>query len=291
MKNTYLIAEIGCNHKGDMDIAKEMIQVAKHYCQVQSVKFQKRTNDIVLSEKEFNSPHPNPHNSYGESYGQHRENLEFTGEQHRELKQLCDDLEIDYSTSIWDLKSAQEMIDLEPKYLKVPSACNTWEELIRLLCRKFAGELHISLGMATPDEIEKIIAWLEEEGRVADVIFYACTSGYPVEDEDVCLLEITRLKDLYSERVKGIGFSGHHKGIAIDIAAYVLGARWIERHYTLDRTWKGTDHAASLEPEGMRRLMRDLNSVNTALSLKDQGVLAVEVETRNKLKWDRTVGQ
>jgi len=145
--------------------------------------------------------------------------------------------------------------------------------------------------MATPEEIEKIIAWLEDEGRASDVIFYACTSGYPVEDKDVCLLEITRLKDLYSERVKGIGFSGHHKGIAIDIAAYVLGARWIERHYTLDRTWKGTDHAASLEPEGMRRLMRDLNSVNTALSFKDQGVLAVEVETRNKLKWDRTVRQ
>ena len=105
--------------------------------------------------------------------------------------------------------------------------------------------------------------------------------------EDVCLLEITRLKELYGNRVKEIGFSGHHLGIAVDVAAYTLGATWVERHYTLDRTWKGTDHAASLEPEGLRRLVRDLKAVNKALTYKKEDVLDIEKVQREKLKYKK----
>merc|ERR1712050_737609 len=105
------------------------------------------------------------------------------------------------------------------------------------------------------------------------VVLYNCTSGYPVPFEDVCLLDIRILHAKYAHRVKAIGFSGHHLGIAIDIAAYALGAQWVERHFTKDRTWKGTDHAASLEPAGLSKLCRDLNATYTAMSFKSKELL------------------
>lgn len=114
--------------------------------------------------------------------------------------------------------------------------------------------------MTTHEEEEKIISLFERKERNRDLVVYACTSGYPVSFEDVCLLEISRIKSIYGDRVKKIGFSGRHLGIAIDVAAYTLGASVVERHYTLDRTWKGTDHAASLEPEGIRKLKRNLET-------------------------------
>ncbi|HZJ76403.1 MAG TPA: N-acetylneuraminate synthase family protein, partial [Oscillospiraceae bacterium] len=112
-----------------------------------------------------------------------------------------------------------------------------------------------------------------------------CTSGYPVPFEDVCLLEINVLREKYENKVKAIGFSGHHLGTAVDIAACTLGASYIERHYTLDRTWKGTDHSASLEPESMRRLVRDLNDVQSALTYKREEILDIEKVQREKLKF------
>ena len=133
------------------------------------------------------------------------------------------------------------------------------------LCENYTGEVHISTGMTTPEEINEIVRFFEEKGRNKDLVIYNCTSGYPVPFPDVCLLEIGRLKEKYGDRVKQIGFSGHHLGIAVDIAAYSLGAPVIERHYTLDRTWKGTDHAASLEPMGLRKLSRDLRAVHEAM--------------------------
>ena len=110
---------------------------------------------------------------------------------------------------------------------------------------------------------------------------------YPVPAEDVCLLEINNFRNKYEDRVKEIGFSGHHKGIAIDVAAYTLGATVIERHYTLDRTWKGTDHAASLEPDGLRKLIRDLRVVEKALNYKNEDILPIEKVQRDKLKFKK----
>jgi len=141
--------------------------------------------------------------------------------------------------------------------------------------------------MTTLAEIEQIIAFYEGEGRAKDLVLYACTSGYPVAFEDLCLLEVRRLGDLYGDRVKTIGFSGHHLGISADIAAMTLGATWVERHFTLDRTWKGTDHAASLEPDGLRRLKRDLGNVSKALQYKARDILDVEAVQRAKLKRER----
>ncbi len=284
-KKPRIIAEIGCNHKGDMNIAKEMIECAAIFCKVNCVKFQKRNNKELLTKEQYNSPHPNPENSYGKTYGAHREYLEFTLDQHRQLKKWCEEAGIEYSTSVWDLTSAKEISSLNPKYIKIPSACNNNYEMLQWLCENYEGEIQVSLGMTSLEEEEQLINFFKETHRNKDLVIYACTSGYPVPFEDVCLLEIKRLKDKYSDIVKEIGFSGHHLGIAIDVAAYALGASVIERHYTLDRTWKGTDHAASLEPDGVRKLVRNLNNTYMAMSKKKEEILDIEKVQREKLKY------
>ncbi len=281
----FVIAEIGCNHKGDMDIAKKMIRTAAIYCEVDAVKFQKRCNKELLTPEQYNAPHPNPANSYGKTYGEHREFLEFTAEQHRELKAYCEEMGITYSTSVWDLTSAKEIAALKPEFIKIPSACNNHYEMLEWLCDNYNGEIHVSLGMTTHEEEENLIRLFEKKRRNKDLVIYVCTSGYPVPFQDVCLLEIERVSRSYENRVKRIGFSGHHLGIAVDIAAYTLGASIIERHYTLDRTWKGTDHAASLEPEGVRKLKRDLMAAYAALHYKEKEILDIEEVQREKLKY------
>lgn len=280
-----VIAEIGCNHMGKMDIAKELVSVAAHVCKADYAKFQKRNNRELLSPAQFSAPHPVPANSYGATYGEHREALEFNVDQHAELKEFCESQGIGYATSVWDMTSAKEITSLKPDLIKIPSATNSNFELQGWLAENYAGEIHVSTGMTTKDEIDTLITFYEERGRAKDLVVYSCTSGYPVAFEDLCLREITRLREKFEDRVKKIGFSGHHLGIAADIAALALGAEWIERHFTLDRTWKGTDHAASLEPDGMRRLVRDLHNVEKALTFKSKDVLDVEDVQRKKLKW------
>ena len=280
-----IVAEIGCNHKGEMEIAREMIWTAAVFCKAHVAKFQKRTNRELLSPEQYGAPHPNPTNSYGATYGEHREYLEFTLEQHRQLADWCAEAGIAYATSVWDVTSAREMSTLPASHLKVPSASNLHREMLDVLCGEYGGEIHVSLGMTTPDEQEEVVAFFEDRGRAGDVVLYSCTSGYPVPVEDVCLLEIVRLRERFGHRVKEIGFSGHHLGIAMDTAATVLGVGWIERHFTLDRTWKGTDHAASLEPDGLRRVARDTGAVASAMRYKEADLLEIEKPQRDKLKW------
>ena len=274
----FMITEIGCNHKGNIDIAKEMIETAAFYCKADAVKFQKRCNRELLTLEQYNAPHPSPENSY-------REALEFTVDQHKELKEHCEQIGIIYSTSVWDLTSAKEIAGLNPRFIKIPSACNNHYKMLEWLCDNYQGEIHVSLGMTTHEEEENLIELFEGKGRNNDLVLYICTSGYPVSFEDVCLLEISRIRERYGNRVKAIGFSGHHLGIAVDIAAYTLGASIIERHYTLNRTWKGTDHAASLEPEGIRKLKRNLMASYAALRYKEKEMLDIEMIQREKLKY------
>lgn len=280
-----IIAEAGCNHMGQMKIAKDLIETAAHFCKADAIKFQKRCPKELLTPEQYNAPHPNPANSYGETYGAHREFLEFDVDQHAQLKKWCEEAGIIYSTSVWDLTSAKEIASLHPQFIKIPSACNTHFEMLQWLCDNYEGEIQLSFGMTTHEEEEQVVQLFEKNGRAKDLILYNCTSGYPVPFKDICLLEITRMKEQYEGRVKAIGFSGHHLGIAIDVAAYTLGAEFIERHYTLDRTWKGTDHAASLEPDGIRKLVRNLNAVYEALTYKTQEILPIEQVQRNKLKY------
>lgn len=286
-KEPYIIAEIGCNHKGDMQIARELISMARIFGNANAVKFQKRNNKELLTEEQYNAPHPNPVNAYGDTYGAHREFLEFDVEQHRELKDYCEEVGITYSTSVWETTSAKEIAGLQPDFIKIPSACNNNFGMLGWLCEHYQGEIHISTGMTTKDEIEDIVNFFGNRGRSKDLVVYNCTSGYPVPFDDICLLDILRLKEKYSEKVKSIGFSGHHLGIAVDVAAYTLGAHVIERHFTLDRTWKGTDHAASLEPIGLRKLCRDLRATYKSLTYKQKDILEIEQVQRDKLKYKK----
>ncbi len=284
-KKPYVIAEAGCNHMGQMEIAHDLINAAASFCKVDAIKFQKRCPKELLTEEQYNAPHPNPVNSYGNTYGEHREFLEFTVAQHAQLKEWCEQSGITYSTSVWDMTSAKEIASLNPAFIKIPSACNNHFEMLQWLCDNYKGEIQLSLGMTTHEEEELIVQLFEKNGRNKDLILYNCTSGYPVPFKDICLLEITRMREKFENRVKAIGFSGHHLGIAVDVAAYTLGATYIERHYTLDRTWKGTDHAASLEPDGFRKLKRNLEVVHEALTYKSEEILPIEQVQRDKLKF------
>ena len=281
----YVIAEAGCNHMGQMEIAKELIQTAAIFCKADAIKFQKRCNKELLTPEQYNAPHPHPENSYGKTYGEHREFLEFSLDQHKQLKEWCEEVGITYATSVWDMTSAKEIASLKPKFIKIPSACNNHLAMLQWLCDNYEGEIQVSLGMTTHTEEENLVRLFEKNGRNKDLVIFSCTSGYPVPFSDVCLLEVKRIKEAYGDIVKKIGFSGHHLGIAVDVAAYTLGAEVIERHYTLDRTWKGTDHAASLEPDGVRKLVRNLNAVHEALTYKDQEILPIEAVQREKLKY------
>jgi sialic acid synthase len=279
-----IIAEIGCNHMGEMSIAKELIDLAKK-AGAGFVKFQKRNNEELLTEGQYNDEHPVPENSYGDTYGAHREFLEFDVAQNKELKEYCDSIDITYSTSVWDVTSAKEMITFSPEFLKVPSACNNNFEMLKVLRDDYNGQVQLSIGMTTKEEVEEIISFFEETNQAKSrLLIYSCTSGYPVPAKDVALLEISWLYDNYVNRVNEIGFSGHHLGITLDVAAYTLGAKWIERHFTKDINWKGTDHGASLEFKGMEELVKSLNATYEALHFKSSDILPIEQTQRDKLK-------
>jgi len=279
-KKCKIVSEIGCNHRGDIDLAKKMIQMAK-LCGADYVKFQKRNPIKAVPMNMHNRPHPCPVHSFGETYLKHRINLEFTIPQHVELKDYCDELEIGYSTSVWDEDSALEIASLNPDFIKIPSPMNENYVLLDTLFNNYHGDVHISLGMISKKGKEKLFNYFHDKKN--RIVVYHTTSGYPVKFKELYLMEITALKRVF-ERV---GYSGHHLGIAVDIGAYVLGAEWIERHFTLDRTAKGTDNAASLEPIGLQKLCRNLKACHRSLSYKNIDLTEDERNNSEKLKIKR----
>jgi len=274
-----VVAEIGAVHIGSIDRAKELIKLAA-LAGADYVKFQKRNPHESVPEKMKYQPHPNSKFAYGETYLEHRLALELSIDAHSELKAYCEQCEIGYACSVWDLTSADEIASLNPDYIKIPSACNANDKLLEFLVSEYQGGIHISTGMILPDEratlLEKI-SKLKTENRT---VLYHCTSEYPCPFERLYLLEIEKL--LWGP-VKIIGFSNHGYGIAADIVAYTLGARWIERHFVDDRTFPHTDASASLEPDGMRRLCRDLKAIQKVFANKNK-ISQEELEQRNKLR-------
>jgi sialic acid synthase len=268
---TRVSAEAGANHQGDMKTAKKMIRAAAEAgCSV--VKFQKRTPFIMPPEKK-DKPYDNPH-SFGKTYGEHRAFLEFNSQQHAELWNQCRMEGIEYATSVWDTQAFQDVKHLSAPFIKIPSARNEDMDLLAAVASDWRGEVHVSNGMAEPG--------IEKEWRALfgdRLVVYVATSSYPCRFSDVNLRDILRLK---GEGFR-VGLSGHHLGIAIDVAAAALGVEWIERHFTLDRTMKGTDHAASLEKDGISKLVRDIDALKSAWNER-RGVLPCEVETKAKLK-------
>lgn len=284
MKNINIVAEIGCNHMGQINLAKKFLITLKDFCNIKYAKFQKRHIPSLFTKDEYEKPHPVPGNSFGSSYGKHREKLEFSINQHKKLKKFSQQIGIRYCCSAWDLKSAEEISKLKPEYIKIPSGSNLNFKIYEYLANNYHGEIHISLGMTSKNEEIEIVKFLKKKKILHKIVLYACTSGYPVPFNETYLLEISRLKCTYGKNIKAVGFSGHHNGIAIDMAAIALGAEWIERHFTLDRTWKGTDHAASLEPDGMRKLVRNSNEIVKGLTFKKGMISKIEIDQRNKLK-------
>jgi N-acetylneuraminate synthase len=280
-KEAKVVAEIGCNHLGSMDRAKHLIDLAK-LCGADYAKFQKRNPEECVPEHLKYQPHPNQIFAHGKTYLEHRKNLEFSIDQHVVLFEHCKSVGIKYSCSVWDITSAREISFLNPEFIKIPSACNHNRKLIEYLISYYQGDIHVSTGMSSHDETANLLRFVLE-GDTRRFVMYHCTSMYPCPFEKLHLLDIQDFAQLGQVGLR-TGFSNHGYGIAADIAAYTLGAEFIERHFVDDRTIKHTDAAASLEPEGMRRLCRDLKNIRRALTLSPSEPDEVEIQERSKLR-------
>lgn len=276
-----IVAEGCCNHMGDLKIAKEMTRIAL-LCGADFIKWQKRNPYKSVPLEWHDKPHPCSSNAFGKTYLEHRLNLEFSIEQHLELRRMSRDIGIGYAISVWDIDSLLEVKELDPDFIKIPSAANLNFDLIDQAFTHFNVPVHISLGMTGSKEREEISRFLSHfvKHQRERVVVYHTTTEYPCPFERLYLKEIKLLLNEYP----CVGYSGHNYGIAADIAAMALGASWVERHFTLDRTFKGTDHAASLEPEGLRKLCRDIRSVYKALDFKPVSMTPIESEQSKKLR-------
>ncbi len=276
--SVYIIAEIGQNHQGNLEHAKKLIQKAAE-AGVNAVKSQKRHTRTLLTPDEYDRPYDSP-NAFADTYGKHRDALELSVEQHLELKQVAEKLGLDYFVSPWDPVSASQMNEVGMPLMKIASAGITDKETIDAACEGGAP-LIFSTGMSTEEEIEQAANWVREAGIDVKCILH-CTSTYPAEFNQLNLNYIPVLKQNYPDFI--IGFSGHHRGISIDIAAVTLGAKIIERHFTLDRTQKGSDHAASLEFPGLSKLVRDIRALELAMGDGIKRVYEQELPMIEKLR-------
>ena len=286
-----IVLEIGCNHKGSYLIAKDMIE---QITSVESpfntvIKFQKRNAKELLSEEQYNAPHPNPKNSYGKTYGEHRKALELDIHQHKDLKHLIESLGMIYSTSIWDMTSCKEVVSLEPELIKIPSAMNTNYEMLDYLCKNYSGRIHLSLGMTTKKEEKEILNIFRINDRRKDLVLYACTSGYPIEESEVYALELKRLQCIYKGIINSVGYSSHLKGIDWDVLLCAMGASYLERHFTLNKKWKGTDHSASIDLKDYIKLVNKLKILNEIMQYKPEKLIDTELTQYNKLKYKEEV--
>ena len=271
----YVIAEIGNNHQGDPAIARELIRAAK-ICGADAVKSQKRDVRTLLSDEEYNRRYETPH-SFGATYGEHREALELTSEDWADMFAYAAELGIDFFASPWDVNSADLLHDLGCPLYKVPSAMLTDHQLLARIA-SFGRPVILSTGMSSLEEIDAAVSCL---AAIEELYILQCTSSYPAAFDTVNLNVMPALAARYE---RPVGLSGHHRGIAVDAAAVALGARVIERHFTLDRTWKGTDHAASLEPPGLEKLVRDIRAVEKSLGSDQKQILDCERSARAKLR-------
>jgi sialic acid synthase SpsE len=275
-QHTFIIAEIGINHQGSLDLFKKMIVRAKE-CGVDAVKSQKREPKECLMPAQYNRPYESPH-AFGRTYGEHKEALELHREEWGEAMQLADDLGIPLFASVFDITSARFMRDLGVELIKIGSA-----EVTRLdLLEEVAGyglPVLMSTGMSTLDEIDRAVAVFK--ALKSDLTLMHTTSSYPCRYEDVHLRVIPTLRERYNVPV---GFSGHHSSVAIDTAAVALGAVAVERHFTLDRAMKGTDQAASLEPTGLEKVVKYIRATELALGSPEKRVQECELAVRAKCR-------
>jgi len=268
----YVIAEIGINHNGDIDLAKRLISVAVA-AGGDAVKFQKRTVDIVYTEKELATPRPNP---WGDTNGDLKRGLEFGEEEYDEISNFCRSVKIDWFVSPWDEKSVDFMEKYDTPVYKIASASLTDDNLLRHV-RTTGKPVIASTGMSTYAEIDHAVEVLGKK----DLILMHTTSTYPAKYEQLNLRAIPAMSERYGVPV---GYSGHETGIPTTVAAAVLGACCVERHITMDRAMWGSDQSASLEPNGISRLVRDIRLVEQSLGDGIKRVYEEEVPVMKKLR-------
>ena len=268
----YIVAEIGINHNGSLDTAKELIDTAvSSGCN--AVKFQKRTVEVVYSKEELSRPRENP---FGKTNGDLKKGLELGLDEYSAINKYCTEKGIAWFASCWDEKSVDFIEQFNPPCYKIASASLTDDNLLRYH-RNFRKPIILSTGMSSMQEIEHAISVLGSE----NLIVLHSTSTYPAKLEELNLKMITTLKTKFPFP---IGYSGHEVGLSTSLAAFILGSCMLERHITLDRTMWGSDHAASVEPQGLQRLVKDLRSCERALGDGVKQVYDSEIPIREKLR-------
>ena len=265
----FVIAEIGHNHQGSLDRAQAMFRAAKD-CGVDAVKLQKRHNQTLYTRAMFDSPYDNE-NSFGATYGEHREALEFGWDAYVELQAYAASLGLTFFATAFDFESADFLAKLNVPAYKIASGDLTNIPLLTYVAR-LGKPVIVSTGGATIGDVQRAYDAIMPVNP--QLCLLQCTASYPAEPEDMNLRVITTFRERFPDIV--IGLSDHQNGIAMSDVSYILGARVIEKHFTLNRAWKGTDHAYSLEPEGMRKLVRDLRRVRVALGTGEKQPLPIE---------------
>jgi len=268
----FIVAEIGINHNGDINIAKKLIDVAVE-AGCDAVKFQKRTIELVYTPEELARPRENP---FGPTNGDLKRGLEFGEREYQEIDRYCREKKIIWFASPWDIKSVDFLEKFNVPCYKIASACLTDDELLRKV-RATGKPVILSTGMSTIEQIKHAVNVLGEQ----NLVLLHCTSTYPSKDEELNLKVIPWLKENFNSP---IGYSGHEVGVYSSVIAVVLGANMVERHITLDRAMWGSDQAASLEPQGLKRLVRDIRLVPVWLGDGKKRVFESEMPILQKLR-------
>jgi sialic acid synthase len=272
----YIIAEIGINHQGDVDIAKKLIfEAAK--AGANAVKFQKRKISRILTREGLNMPYEN-RNSFGKTYGEHKEALELDENSYHSLHHYAQELKVDFIASGWDEDSIDFLNTLGVPFFKMASADLTNLPLLEHAARK-GKPMILSTGMANMQMVQNAFDTVKAHNN--QIAILQCTSTYPSVFNEINLNVIKTFKEVFPNSV--IGYSGHELGISITEAAVVLGAKIVERHFTLDRTMKGGDHAASLEPGGFAKMVRDIRHIEQAMGKSEKEVQESEAPIFKKL--------
>lgn len=267
----FVIAEIGHNHQGDLEKAKQLFKTAKE-CGVDAVKLQKRDNKSLFTRSAYNRPYDH-RNSFGLTYGEHREFLEFGKDEYGELKSYAGELGLIMFATAFDFRSADFLARMDMPVFKIASGDLRNTPLLRHVA-EIGKPMIVSTGGGTMEDVQRAYETIMPVNK--QLCIMQCTSSYPADYEDLNLRVIQTYRESFPDIV--IGLSDHENGIAMAVGAFVLGARVIEQHFTLNHTWKGTDHAFSLEPIGMRKLVRDLRRIKVALGDGVKSVRPNEVE-------------
>ena len=277
MKKTYIIAEIGINHQGDINIAKRLIDIAAA-SGCDAVKFQKRNPDICVPEEQ--KLKPRKWQGQDMTYLEYKYKVEFSKKEYDEIDRYCKQQGIAWSASPWDLDSLKFLMQYDLPFIKLPSAMLTNDELLKA-CKKTNKKTIISTGMSTLEEIEHAVNILEGYERKHLYALLHCNSTYPAPLDELNLSAIQTLKNKFECEV---GYSGHEFRLGTSVAAVYLGATIIERHITLDRTMEGSDHMASIEPQGLFKLVSGIRELEKAYGDGIVQVTESEKPVRKKLR-------